>query len=96
VSKLPENVSPYRTLGPFTEGTVPKGLLSEHQTKKGVWGILTVMNGSLRYTVTQERNETSVLLTPQTCGVIEPTYNHYLEITGPVKFKLTLYRVVIT
>ena len=42
---------PYRRTGIFTERTVPDGLLNDHATKTGVWGVITVIAGRLRFIV---------------------------------------------
>ena len=51
MKKLPENTRPYKRTPIFNENTVPKGLLRNHNTKNGVWGLLTVEKGEIEYTI---------------------------------------------
>ena len=92
MTSLPDTVSPYRTIGPFTEDTLPVGLLKEHSTKAGVWGLLEVAEGQIRYIVTEEGHEASHLLTKGRPGVIVPQQNHHLELVGPVRFQITFHK----
>ena len=46
---LPALAAPYRTIGPFDSDTIPAGLLRRHDLKPGVWGVLTVAFGTIRF-----------------------------------------------
>jgi tellurite resistance-related uncharacterized protein len=46
---LPADVRYVRTTPTFTEDTVPAGLLADHQLAAGVWGVLEVLSGHLRF-----------------------------------------------
>lgn len=85
---LPDGLEPYKRTTTFTERTVPAGLLGEHSTKNGVWGLILVEEGKLRYLVTDPRRaSTEVLLTPEAePGVVEPTILHRVEPVGAVQF----------
>ena len=48
----PPDAEPYKQTRSFTEETVPATLLNEHSTKDGVWGLIHVEQGKLRYCVT--------------------------------------------
>lgn len=79
---IPDEAQPYRRTPLFTESTVPKGLLRDHSTRPGVYGLLHVVTGSVRYTVTDERQPDvgSITLTPDTsAGLIEPTILHHVK-----------------
>ena len=90
---LPKGVMPYKRTPSFTEATVPAALLGEHSTKVGVWGLITIENGLLRYHVTDPRREPSVeLLTPSRPGIVEPTMIHRVEPVGSVRFHVEFYR----
>ena len=43
------SAEPYRRTPVFDENTLPAGLRREHRTKPGVWGIIRVFEGRLRY-----------------------------------------------
>ena len=82
----------YKTIGPFTESTVPSGLLREHNTKRGVWGLLEVESGEVRYVITEAGHEDDLMLTPERSGVIAPEHKHHLVLVGAVQFTVTFYK----
>lgn len=94
IPKLPDDVMRYRQTPIFTEGTIPAGLLSDHRTKEGVWGMIRVLEGKLAYRVKDARRPPlEFLLTPKTIpAVIEPTITHEIEACGPVRFVVEFYR----
>lgn len=87
-------LAPYKRTATFTESTVPAGLLEDHSTKDGVWGLIHVEEGKLRYLVTDSRRvSTDQVLTPQTApGLIEPTILHRVEPIGTVTFHVEFLR----
>lgn len=91
---LPDGLHSYKRTPSFTEATVPAGLLGEHSTKEGVWGLIRVEEGQLRYHVTDSRREPSQrILTPLTePGLVEPTIIHCVEPVGPVRFYVEFHR----
>lgn len=88
---LPPHLACYRTTPDFTERTVPKGLLSRHRTASGTFGLIRVLEGSLKYRILEPEVEEH-LLDPDHPGVIEPGVAHEVEITGPVRFRVEFYR----
>jgi tellurite resistance-related uncharacterized protein len=94
-AQVPEGVAPYKRTATFTEATVPGALLNEHSTKDGVWGLIRVEEGQLRYCVTDPRRPASErVLTPGAPGVVEPTIIHRVEPIGPVRFHVEFLRAV--
>lgn len=87
---LPGHVSAYSRSPTFDESTVPAGLRKDHQTKPGVWGMITILSGSLRYRI-QATGE-AIVLTPETPGIVEPEALHNVEPIGPVSFFVEFYR----
>jgi tellurite resistance-related uncharacterized protein len=66
-------------------------LLRAHRTAAGVWALIHVMEGRLKFRV----NEPSVLETvidPDRPGVIEPATSHEVAPLGPVRFYVEFYR----
>lgn len=92
--ELPAGLRAYRCTDVFTQDTVPKGLLKAHNTRDGVWALITVLEGELAYSVTDPRRPVSqTVLTPHTPpGVIEPTILHAVEPHGPVRFFVEFHR----
>ncbi len=76
---LPETISAYKKTPVFTAETVPKGLLADHQTKAGTWGLITVLEGELDYTITDASREPEIL-------------HHVLPVTDDVVFYVEFYR----
>lgn len=88
---LPGNVSAYKRTPEFTQETVPVGLLSAHQTKKGTWGLIVVLEGNLEYRILEPELET-VSLNKNLAGVVEPTILHEVQPQGEVRFYVEFYR----
>jgi tellurite resistance-related uncharacterized protein len=93
-ASLPPGAVPYKRTATFTEATVPAGLLNDHSTKDGPWGLIHVEQGALRYAVTDPRRERSErVLTPDgEPGVVEPTVLHKVEPLGAVRFWVEFWR----
>jgi tellurite resistance-related uncharacterized protein len=93
-ASLPEGLECHKRTDTFTEETVPKGLLNDHSTKAGVWGLIKVESGRLSYRVTDSRREPfEAVLTPETApGIVEPTILHHVAPLGPVRFHVEFYR----
>lgn len=92
--QLPVGVTAYKRTATFDQSSVPAGLLQDHSTREGTWGVLRLESGRLRYVVTDPRRPPChALLTPDTPEiVIEPTIVHHVELLGPVEFHVEFYR----
>lgn len=88
---LPATAVHYKSTPEFTEQTIPAGLLKSHTTAAGVWGRIRVIEGSLRYRITEPLVEVH-LLTPEAPGVVEPQVRHEVEPVGPVRFCVDFFR----
>ncbi|KFG91373.1 Tellurite resistance-like domain-containing protein [Sphingobium herbicidovorans NBRC 16415] len=94
IDHLPDGVTPYKRTPTFTEKTIPAGLLNDHHTKDGTWGLIHVEEGQLRYIVTDPRRppSTATLTTETPPGVVEPTILHRVEPLGEVRFHVEFLR----
>lgn len=91
--ELPRNVQAYKRTPTFSSETVPKGLLSRHNTKEKTWGLIVVLTGSLLYSIFDHDN-TKVTLQPGVNGVIEPqVYHKVLVLTPDTTFYIEFYAV---
>jgi tellurite resistance-related uncharacterized protein len=92
--QLPAGLEPYRRTRSFNEATVPGALLQDHSIKQGVWGLIRVAEGRLRYLVTDPRRLPSerILTYDSLPGVIEPTVLHRVEPIGLVQFHVEFLR----
>lgn len=94
---LPADVRHYKSTPEFTEATIPAGLLRSHRTAAGVWGRITILEGSLRYRIgAAATGGEELLLTPQRHGVVEPQVGHEVEAVGPVRFRVDFHRAEAT
>ena len=89
---LPANAVPYKRTAEFIHSSVPSGLLRGHSTKPGTWGKIVVLEGTLTYRILEPTIE-EVLLSPQHCGVIEPTIKHEVMPQIGVRFYVEFYHV---
>ena len=82
ILQLPPDVVPYKRLPPegvFTAATIPRGLLSRHNTKPEVWGEITVVKGLLQLNQLEGQVE-EVVLSPATGpGVVAPGQYHIVK-----------------
>lgn len=86
---LPPKVVAYKRTPVFTNENIPQGLLHNHRTKSGVWGLIQVEHGALQYTI----NDQGVhLLTPGAPGVVEPEVVHHVTPLEDVSFFVEFYR----
>lgn len=88
---LPTNVTSYKRTPNFTQATVPRGLLKDHSTKAGTWGVLTVLSGALYYHICQTAPH-RYKLEVDVAGIIVPEQKHYIELSGETEFYLEFYR----
>ncbi len=89
---IPDDFVPYRTVGPFDQDSVPKGLLRDHNTKAGVWGRLDVGSGHVTYVITEPGFESEHELSSNRPAIIVPEQKHHLKLTCDVMFHITFFR----
>lgn len=86
---LPGDVRPYKKTAVFDDTTMPASLRRRHCTKPGVWGLIRVIDGRLRYRVLDTGAES--ILDREHSGVAQPTQMHEVEPFGPVRFFIEFY-----
>src|SRR5690349_16907902 len=89
-SGLPAGLVAYRRTPIFDQVTIPAGLRREHRTASGVWGLITVLEGRLRFRSLDPVAET--VLTLGAPGAVAPQQPHEVEPDGPVRFFVEFYR----
>ena len=94
MTQLPAGLEAYKSTPIFTEQSVPAGLLKDHSTKDGTWGLIHVEEGSLTYVITDPRRPQSerVLTRESDPGVVEPTIVHRVQPSGDVRFWVEFWR----
>lgn len=80
---------PYKSTSVFDENTLPAGLRREHRTKAGVWGVIRVLEGRLRYQMVDQSSEE--ILDPDHPGLVLPDVPHLVEPLGPMRMQIEFY-----
>lgn len=80
---------PYRSTPVFDEKTLPAALCGEHRTKAGVWGVIQVIEGQLRFSLAGGEGET--ILTPGNPGLVLPEQPHRVTPIGPMRMQVHFY-----
>lgn len=75
---LPQGMTCYKTTTHFTRDNVPKSLLASHSVKEGVWGLLRVARGRIRYCVDGNPSSSEIVCGGE-CAVIAPDTPHHVE-----------------
>jgi tellurite resistance-related uncharacterized protein len=91
MDRLPEGVAPYKRTPIFDQDSLPAALRSEHRTKPGVWALIHVVEGRLRYRILEPPSEQ--ILTPDAPGVVTPAQPHAVEPVGRVRFFVEFHAV---
>ncbi|MEW4468913.1 DUF1971 domain-containing protein [Parasphingorhabdus sp. JC815] len=87
---MTRNPAPYKSTPVFNEDSLPSALQAAHSTKAGAWGVLEVLDGSLRYVI--EESGDSRLMVTGDLQLIEPQQLHHVELTGPMQMQVHFYR----
>lgn len=82
-------IEPYKSTPEFDENSLPAGLRKEHRTKPGVWGIIRVLEGRLRYRLLDPASE--MVLDPDHPGLVRPDQPHLVEPLGAMRMKVEFY-----
>ncbi|MPY91718.1 MAG: DUF1971 domain-containing protein [Acidimicrobiia bacterium] len=88
---IPSGATLRRTTDELTAETVPAGLLRGHRVAEGVWGLLRVRAGSVRFVLEDGPSE-GVLLAAGDEQVIEPGLPHHVEPAPDARFVVEFYR----
>ena len=88
--QLPPGLVAYRQTPMFDEQTIPAGLLRQHRTRPGTWGVITVVEGRLRFRLLEPPAERVLL--PGRPGIVAPEQPHEVAPDGPVRFFIEFYR----
>jgi len=89
-SELPAGLVAYRRTPIFDQDTTPAMLRFEHRTAAGVWGLIMVVEGRLRFRSLYPIAET--VLTKGASIAVAPQQPHEVAPDGPVRFFVEFYR----
>jgi len=82
-------LAPYKSTPVFDEDTLPAGLRREHRTRPGVWGIIRVLDGRVRYCILDPVSEAT--LDPDHPGMVLPDQPHFVEPLGAIRMQVEFY-----
>lgn len=88
-SMLARSDKPYRSTPVFDQDSLPVALRKAHCTKEGVWGIIRVFAGQLRYTI--EATGQEFLLAQDRPGLVRPQELHHVTPIGAVAMRVDFY-----
>jgi tellurite resistance-related uncharacterized protein len=86
----PSSAVPYKRTAVFDENTLPAALRREHRTKPGVWGVIRVLDGRLRYQVLDPPSD--VILERGHAGLVRPDEPHLVKPIGPMRMQVEFYK----
>ncbi len=89
MNETPSRPQPYRSTSIFDEKTLPAALRRNHRTKKGVWGVIRVIEGELKLVVLDPPGE--AILTPESPGLLLPDQPHFVEPLGCMRMQVDFY-----
>lgn len=89
IDGLPPGLTAYKRSPVFDQDSLPAGLRRQHSTKAGVWALIHVLEGRLRYRIHQPASE--IVLTPQIVGLVRPEQLHEVEPLGPMRMFVEFY-----
>jgi len=98
MKELPSDVVQYsqvpKTPGScFTADKIPRGLLQDHTTKAGTWGVIRVTTGTLEYTIQEPTQSVHEITAESKPGIIEPQVKHHVKaLTDDLQFVVEFYR----
>ena len=69
---------------------MPKGLVRDHTTKRGTWGRIVVLEGTVTF-VDEESGE--VGLTAGRDGIVVPERPHRVSLSDDARFRVDFYRM---
>lgn len=91
-SLLPAGLVAYQRTPVFDQDSLPGGLRREHRTKPGVWALIHVLEGRLRYRILDPARE--AILTPGVPGVVRPEQLHEVEPLGAMRMFVEFHAAV--
>lgn len=87
---LPDGLVSSHSSPVFTQDTIPAALQREHALAPGHWGMLNILEGSLRF-ANLETGETRRISAPNRV-TIHPRMRHRVAVDGPVRCRIDFLR----
>lgn len=93
--EMPPGHVAYKRTNTFTQGSVPPGLLRQHETKAGVWGLAHVVEGALEFVEADKDGERRETVTAGQKVVIRPEVSHRVIPLGHVQFFVEFWQAAL-
>ena len=91
--RIPPDATAYFRSTNYTVETTPEGLKKDHSTKKGVWGLISVLEGAIEYVIPDSPDRV-FRLDPKTPGVTAPQEKHRIKLLDEkTRFFVEFYRI---
>lgn len=90
MTSAPPGAIRYKRTPTFTEATLPDALKRDHNTKSGVWAVIHVESGALRYR--QDAPPVDVTLRPGETLACPPGVVHRVQPMPAVAFHIAFWR----
>ena len=89
--EMPSGHAPYKRTREFDQVSIPDALRKDHLTKPGVWGVIHVLDGRLRYIV-EPPLASERILDRELPGIVVPEVLHRVVPDGDVRFFVEFHR----
>jgi tellurite methyltransferase len=89
--EMPADYAPYKRTPELDELSIPAALKKDHSTKRGVWGVIHVLAGRMRYIV-EPPLASERILEPAVLGIVVPEVLHRVLPDGEVRFFVEFHR----
>ena len=90
--RIPADYKHTRSTAFFDRNSVPQALLTHHNTKKDVYGRLSVMRGAVKYFGFKDEHdqtpEIELIINEGQFGVSPPQYWHRVELSDDARFNI--------
>jgi tellurite methyltransferase len=93
--ELPRGYAAYNRTRVFTQANIPDGLRRNHETKRGVWGLIHVVSGELEYAI-EDAVGTRLRVGAGEQAVVLPEVAHRVTPVGDVAFFVEFWRPEVT
>ena len=90
--RMPAFVSRVGRTDLFTDKTVPADLLNENTTDNGMWALLRVQTGALKFCFSENDEKLVYSVIPNEPRVIVAEQPYFIMVDKPVSFQLEYYR----
>lgn len=91
--ELPQSVEVYSSTPEFNENTLPASLTRNHTTKRGVWGQLKVLEGTLDYVVTSPFQHSARVVAGDGAHIAPEVLHFITPLTPTVRLIVEFLRV---